>query len=408
METEMPWEILEIEEGSDKQTIKRAYARLLKHNKPDENADGFQVLHDAYQYALFLAEELSGSGKVTVIDPQPVRDSPREFSRASDNSHAQEIIEPEALETAEDDYARKVTRFEALENDVFALIAEKNYSVDNWLFIEKEEWLSDIEFFRSFSDFMLEVIFENDINIATAPNLIHYLSSIFMWDSNIEELEERYSTNEIIGLFGTDFYSGFMSENAQSTRKIPQIPDGLKAIVKRFKSKNFSDMDEANLFLRIGAVVIDLLVLIMGMFAFFVISKALDQKLLEFFSLSPHRHFFIDSEMVLHRVNNKLFFQINAHYFIIGAFLTAWFQLTKIANKCRSSGEEIMEIMVVRNDMEVPDFPILLARYLLVAATLLLFPIALPVNIFLYRKYGRFFQDILTDTKVVRKITEDF
>lgn len=50
----MNWalEALELEPDADERTIKRAYARLLRDNRPDEDPEGFQRLHEAYQTAL--------------------------------------------------------------------------------------------------------------------------------------------------------------------------------------------------------------------------------------------------------------------------------------------------------------------------------------------------------------------
>ena len=42
-----PWAILQIDASADSRTIKRAYARLLKLNRPDDDPEGFQRLHQA-------------------------------------------------------------------------------------------------------------------------------------------------------------------------------------------------------------------------------------------------------------------------------------------------------------------------------------------------------------------------
>lgn len=52
----MPWEQLGIEPTQDSRAIKRAYAQRLKQNRPDDNPEGFQRLHQAYKFALQLAE----------------------------------------------------------------------------------------------------------------------------------------------------------------------------------------------------------------------------------------------------------------------------------------------------------------------------------------------------------------
>jgi uncharacterized RDD family membrane protein YckC len=52
-----PWDSLQIEPTADARAIKKAYARLLKQHRPDQNAAAFQQLHHAYKTALQLAEQ---------------------------------------------------------------------------------------------------------------------------------------------------------------------------------------------------------------------------------------------------------------------------------------------------------------------------------------------------------------
>lgn len=46
------WTVLQLPEDADERTIKRTYARLLKSCRPDEDAEGFQRLREAYEEAL--------------------------------------------------------------------------------------------------------------------------------------------------------------------------------------------------------------------------------------------------------------------------------------------------------------------------------------------------------------------
>ncbi|WP_125721594.1 J domain-containing protein [Pseudoalteromonas rubra] len=55
--TDNPWDVLGIEPGADKKTIKRAYTSKLKLCKPDEDPEGFQLLRAAYDEALAQLEE---------------------------------------------------------------------------------------------------------------------------------------------------------------------------------------------------------------------------------------------------------------------------------------------------------------------------------------------------------------
>ena len=46
------WQTLHLAPTTDIRAIKKAYAVLLKQNRPDDNPAGFQQLHTAYQDAL--------------------------------------------------------------------------------------------------------------------------------------------------------------------------------------------------------------------------------------------------------------------------------------------------------------------------------------------------------------------
>ena len=49
------WTVLQLPEEADERTIKRTYARLLKSCRPDDDAEGFQRLREAYEEALAYA-----------------------------------------------------------------------------------------------------------------------------------------------------------------------------------------------------------------------------------------------------------------------------------------------------------------------------------------------------------------
>jgi len=60
----MPWQVLGLEkEGATERDVKGAYARLLKTHRPEEDPEGFQRVHDAYQQVLAeLAWEKESGG----------------------------------------------------------------------------------------------------------------------------------------------------------------------------------------------------------------------------------------------------------------------------------------------------------------------------------------------------------
>ncbi len=49
------WAVLQLADDADERTIKRTYARLLKSCRPDDDAEGFQRLREAYEQALHIA-----------------------------------------------------------------------------------------------------------------------------------------------------------------------------------------------------------------------------------------------------------------------------------------------------------------------------------------------------------------
>ena len=53
------WHILQIEPTSDERAIKRAYAKLLKTTRPDDDAEGYQRLREAFDEALAIAPYLA-------------------------------------------------------------------------------------------------------------------------------------------------------------------------------------------------------------------------------------------------------------------------------------------------------------------------------------------------------------
>jgi hypothetical protein len=62
-----PWSELEIEAQSDERAIRRAYARILKTRRVDEDVEAFQRLRTAYEFALKLAQQPSSDSEAPIV-----------------------------------------------------------------------------------------------------------------------------------------------------------------------------------------------------------------------------------------------------------------------------------------------------------------------------------------------------
>lgn len=82
-----PWTLLDIATGSDARTIKKAYARLLKQTRPEDDPEGFQRLRAAYEYALQTAS-MPGTDNITVELNDPITSNHEESSEDQSNSTA--------------------------------------------------------------------------------------------------------------------------------------------------------------------------------------------------------------------------------------------------------------------------------------------------------------------------------
>ncbi|GAA0133787.1 hypothetical protein YSY43_06270 [Paenibacillus sp. YSY-4.3] len=89
------WERLDIEPTHDLKTIKRAYAKMLQVYHPEEDAEGYQALREAYDRALkFVKEQVSReaeAGAEAEAEAETETETPYEHS----SDHADDWVSPE-------------------------------------------------------------------------------------------------------------------------------------------------------------------------------------------------------------------------------------------------------------------------------------------------------------------------
>ena len=118
-----PWEILGIPTTTDVSSIKKAYAKKLKHCRPDEDAEAFQQLREAYQVALAYAKEDEQTNTINLFIEEEVLAQEQEASSThkrtenqiicNESEETQEQIElEEALESLYHSFERRIEKQE--------------------------------------------------------------------------------------------------------------------------------------------------------------------------------------------------------------------------------------------------------------------------------------------------------
>lgn len=223
------WDVLGIEPTDDKKAIKKAYAVLLKQNKPDENPSGFAQLHEAYKQALdmtaYIRVEHRDVEEQAPLDPasvaveetveisQPaepppggerliINDAPAEEPPAGTLEEAnREVIDDPYLDSEQEAFLASLESAwtELLEKTQAAMSRMKEEdAVDAWRFLQDREEFCDLGFKAAYSHYLFESFLEffNDKN--TSPVLcvrsLRYLNELFFWEDQSRHLKEQYGS----------------------------------------------------------------------------------------------------------------------------------------------------------------------------------------------------------------------
>lgn len=244
------WKTLGIEAGADKKTIKLAYAKLLKQTRPDDDPEGFAVLHNAYKTALSARPGSTGAGPVkspsTNLDLSQQADvakSARETRKPETSSvlprpvavdeiatvdaapvveilnapeESVELLEANTDEVDEQDdfqYAEHQQALlrdaELIESQVMQLIASprRARNVEEWKFIESVPSMVDLNFSSRMSDQIFELVSETNMeslktsDLQIEPPVLRYLSEQFQWEKDWQRLEAEYGEEQVNAIF---------------------------------------------------------------------------------------------------------------------------------------------------------------------------------------------------------------
>ncbi len=91
------WEVLNINETTDKREIKKAYVRLLKENHPEDNQEGFIKLREAYEHALSFADSVSRASLSVKSDDNMLIDMKLQNEVLASQKDEEEIVEAKKI-----------------------------------------------------------------------------------------------------------------------------------------------------------------------------------------------------------------------------------------------------------------------------------------------------------------------
>lgn len=126
-----PWSILGLAADADTRSIKRRYAQLLKTHRPDDNAEAFQCLRQAYEQALACAEG-------NVHEPVATIWAPARTSQPALSSFGHDV--PDNASPAFN-VRLQPSRAESSDFDRAQRLLEQAASLDEALTVARDQWL---------------------------------------------------------------------------------------------------------------------------------------------------------------------------------------------------------------------------------------------------------------------------
>lgn len=246
-----PWSILDMAPTHDSREIKRAYARLLKQNRPDDNPDGFQRLHEAYKRALSLAEAESAPVATAPLQHRdPVALSPEQQAGWTVTLTPAPVAETQAQveePPAPSDEAISEAHMAALLERCRKLISQHHGARQPqfWTFLSREPLLLDTRLHQQFGNALFAILVEHQHkapwNTAgltpVEPEILGYLNSLFFWDTRKDELSVGKPEAVCNDLFHA-------IEDFQDHRSLQAVRGGKKLIRVNHEKKRDETPDE--------------------------------------------------------------------------------------------------------------------------------------------------------------------
>lgn len=232
------WNILGLEKPTNnKKDIKRAYAKKLRVNKPDEKPEAFQQLHEAYKHALILAEEVEQNNNETGINTNVPMDTDRHidthhkdtqiFSDNEENPRPDLTLQPSpqtttTTEVSSNPFKKHNEEIQQALSETTAIIdtslktREQVNDISHWDFLPNNTFIFDDSFnsplgiilFSKISQFNLAQFQTKDPqNHHIKPDILEHFDAIFDWRSHEEYYYSNYDEQQCDAIFKLLDYS---------------------------------------------------------------------------------------------------------------------------------------------------------------------------------------------------------
>ena len=240
------WAILRLDPTTDTRAIKKAYAVLLKQNRPDENPSGFQTLHGAYQQALDWARHQAEDTEPAPPARMQLLQEPLDTTDAALPTPESVPVELSATEPEPSSEEEQWEDFLAEQWDILVDRIEQllqQPSLRNrpqaWDFFTENEALLDIEFKSAFSLRFLQRLLEifkqqrGNSELILMPEIVRHLNGIFWWSERRHHYDAYFNPEEL-----DDFFHWWQPRPASQTKPSP-TPVNNKPEPKRVPYGNY-------------------------------------------------------------------------------------------------------------------------------------------------------------------------
>ena len=224
-----PFKTLNIETTTDKKTIKKAYAVLIKQNKPDENPEKFKQIQAAYKQALWFAQSQLEAIDDVENSQVSANEQSNEQSYIAKEPETTEIIEHEQIDVTSSETSAEEAQllaFQKQQNELIENLYQQLHTMafaplktkarlDNWKFIEDYFKIHDLQrkpevaatVFKKVAEYNLFQQKQNK-SYLIKPEILKYFDSIFDWSSRWNDYKyyfpEHYFT-VTFDLFENDY-----------------------------------------------------------------------------------------------------------------------------------------------------------------------------------------------------------